>query len=64
MKAKVKLSARKKPGLNLDGLGKRWVEGESIRKLADEAKLPWNKLQAKLRAAGYFRSHKGVVVPN
>lgn len=64
MKAKVKLSVKKKAGLNVETLGKRWVEGESIRALAAEAGMPWNKLQAKLRAAGYLRSHKGVVVPN
>lgn len=64
MKGKIRLVTNKKAGLNVDALGKRWVAGESIRALATEAGMAWNKLQAKLRAAGYLRSHKGTVVPN
>ena len=37
MKAKVRLSTKKKAGLNVDALGQRWVKGESIRALAAEA---------------------------
>lgn len=48
----------------VDLLGRRWCAGESIRKLAHEAGVPWNELQSKLRAAGYLRSHRGVVIPN
>lgn len=77
MKAKIKLKPRvakqveSKPVTEqaesirpVDLLGRRWCAGESIRKLANEAGVPWNELQSKLRAAGYLRSHRGVVVPN
>jgi hypothetical protein len=45
-------------GLDVHGLGQRWVAGESIRKLGREAGLPWNVLQGKLRVAGYLRAPK------
>ena len=45
-------------GLDVHGLGRRWVAGESIRKLGREAGLPWNVLQGKLRVAGYLRAPK------
>lgn len=48
----------------VDLFGRRWCAGESIRSLASEAGMPWNELQAKLRAAGYLRSHRGVIIPN
>jgi hypothetical protein len=44
--------------LDVHGLGRRWVAGESIRALGREAKLPWNVLQGKLRVAGYLRAPK------
>ena len=43
-------------GLDVHGLGRRWVAGESIRALGREAGLPWNVLQGKLRVAGYLRA--------
>ena len=45
-------------GLDVHGLGRRWVAGESIRALGREAGLPWNVLQGKLRVAGYLRAPK------
>jgi hypothetical protein len=45
-------------GLDVQGLGRRWVAGESIRALGREAGLPWNVLQGKLRVAGYLRAPK------
>jgi hypothetical protein len=45
-------------GLDVHGLGRRWVAGESIRKLGREVGLPWNVLQGRLRVAGYLRAPK------
>ena len=45
-------------GPDVHGLGRRWVVGESIRKLGRDAGLPWNVLQGKLRVAGYLRAPK------
>jgi hypothetical protein len=45
-------------GLDVHSLGRRWVAGESIRRLGREAGLPWNVLQGKLRVAGYLRAPK------
>jgi hypothetical protein len=63
MKARIKLRPTTIPstpattaGLDVHGLGRRWVAGESIRKLGREAGLPWNVLQGKLRVAGYLRA--------
>jgi hypothetical protein len=66
MKARIKLrlttnatpAPRPAPasGLDVHGLGQRWVAGESIRALGREAGLPWNVLQGKLRVAGYLRA--------
>lgn len=40
---------------DLHAYGKRWVSGESIRKLAGEVGMAWNALQAQLKAIGYRR---------
>ena len=64
MKATIKLrpttamvtTAPAVSGLDVHGLGRRWVAGESIRALGREAGLPWNVLQGKLRVAGYLRA--------
>ena len=61
MKATIKLrpltaTAAPASGLDVHGLGRRWVAGESIRALGREAGLPWNVLQGKLRVAGYLRA--------
>jgi hypothetical protein len=45
-------------GLDLHGYGRRWVSGESIRKLGREAGIEWNVLQGKLRILGYLRAPK------
>ena len=45
-------------GLDVHGLGRRWVAGESIRRLGREVGMPWNVLQGKLRVAGYLRAPK------
>lgn len=45
-------------GLDVHGLGRRWVAGESIRALGREVGMPWNVLQGKLRVAGYLRAPK------
>jgi hypothetical protein len=67
MKARIKLRpmtatpASTRPtvvGLDVHGLGRRWVAGESIRALGRETGLPWNVLQGKLRVAGYLRAPK------
>ena len=63
MKAKIKLrptvaAPTATPSLDVHGLGRRWVAGESIRALGREAGLPWNVLQGKLRVAGYLRAPK------
>ena len=65
MKARIKLrpmTATPGPpapiGLDVHGLGRRWVAGESIRALGREVGLPWNVLQGKLRVAGYLRAPK------
>ena len=67
MKARIKLRPSTAPpggspstaiGLDVHGLGRRWVAGESIRALGREAGLPWNVLQGKLRVAGYLRAPK------
>lgn len=40
---------------DLHAYGKRWMSGESIRKLAGELGMAWNALQAQLKAIGYKR---------
>ena len=45
-------------GIDYHGYGRRWVAGESIKKLGREAGVPWNVLQGKLRVAGYHRAPK------
>lgn len=62
MKATIKLrptTAAPVPatgGLDVHGLGRRWVAGESIRALGREVGMEWNVLQGKLRVAGYLRA--------
>jgi hypothetical protein len=67
MKATIKLQPAKAnstplppapTGLDVHGLGRRWVAGESIRKIGRDVGLPWNVLQGKLRVAGYLRAPK------
>ena len=45
-------------GIDYHGYGRRWVAGESIKKLGREAGMEWNVLQGKLRVAGYHRAPK------
>ena len=46
----------------LDALGPRWVAGEDIRKLAQEAGVSWQSLVMQLQAAGYVKPKAGQVV--